>query len=180
MLLTNNEELYEKAKKLRDMAFIKERRFVHHEIGFNYRMTNMQAAVGLAQLEQIENFVEARRRNAKLYNELLKDVEGITLPPEKEWVKNVYWMYSILIDEERFGINRDQLMNRLNDKGIETRPFFVPMNQQPVLQKLGFDSKNHYSISEMLSNFGINLPSSSSISNKDIIFICNEIKNAAI
>lgn len=177
MLVTNDEETYEKAKKLRDMAFTKERRFLHHEIGFNYRMTNMQAAVGLAQIEQIENFVEARRRNAKLYNELLKDVKAITLPPEKEWAKNVYWMYSILINDDKFGVTAKELMKKLSEKGIETRSFFVPMHQQPLFHKLGHQFKGNYQISEKLCDSGINLPSSSSLTENEMIFISKQIKN---
>lgn len=95
MVVTNNEEMAETARILGAMAFIKEKRFLHPRVGFNYRLTNLQAAVGLAQLENIEELVAIRRRNAKLYNSLLREVTGITLPPELSHVKNVYWTYSI-------------------------------------------------------------------------------------
>jgi perosamine synthetase len=176
MLLTNNKGIYEKAKRLKDMAFTEERRFLHYDVGFNYRMTNMQAAIGLAQLEKINTYVEARRRNAKLYNELLKDIEGIKLPSEKKWAKNVYWMYSILVDEKKFGMSRDALMNTLADEGIDTRPFFVPMHQQPVLRERGlFGGEESYPIAEELSKNGLNLPSSSSLSKNDIELVSNII-----
>ena len=109
MIVTNNEEIAEKAQSLKDLAFSKDRRFLHTDPGFNYRMTNIQAAIGLAQFERIDELVEMRRRNAHLYKDYLKDVEGVKLPVEKEWVKNVYWMYGILI-EEAFGMSRDELM----------------------------------------------------------------------
>jgi len=176
MLLTNDEKIYERAKILKDMAFIKERRFLHYEVGYNYRMTNMQAAIGLAQLERIDEYVEARRRNAKLYNNLLKDIEGITLPPEKEWAKNVYWMYSILVDKEKFGISRDELMKKLEEKGIETRPFFIPMHQQPIFNKMELFRGEKYHIAKKLSQEGINLPSSSSLTRKEIEDIVQIIK----
>lgn len=176
MLLTDEKKIYERANMLKDMAFTKERRFLHYEIGYNYRMTNLQAAIGLAQLERIDEFVEARRRNARLYNKLLRDVEGITLPPEKEWAKNVYWMYSILINKEKFGMSRDELMKRLGEKRVETRPFFVPMHQQPVFRRLGLFRDEKYPVAERLSSEGLNLPSSSSLTEKDIYLIVNKIK----
>ncbi len=177
MLLTNDKKIYEKAKTLKDMAFIKERRFLHYEVGYNYRMTNMQAAIGLAQFERIDEYIEARRKNAKLYNNLLKDIEGITLPPEKKWAKNVYWMYSILINRDKFGMTRDELMKKLAEKGIETRPFFIPMHHQPVFRNMGLFNGENYPIAEKLSNEGLNLPSSSSLTKKEIENICDIILN---
>ena len=180
MILTDEKKIYERANMLKDMAFTKERRFLHYEIGYNYRMTNLQAAIGLAQLEKIDEFVEARRRNAKLYNKLLRDVKGITLPPEKEWAKNVYWMYSILINEEEFGMSRDELMKSLGEKGIETRPFFVPMHQQPVFRRLGLFVGERYLVADRLSKDGLNLPSSSSLTDRDIYLIVKKIKEILI
>jgi perosamine synthetase len=135
MIVTNNEEITEKAQSLKDLAFSKERRFLHTDLGFNYRMTNIQAAIGLAQFERIDELVEMRRRNAQLYNGYLKDVEGVKLPVEKEWAKNVYWMYSILIEDE-YGMSMANLATELEKKGIETRTFFIPMHEQPVFKHM--------------------------------------------
>jgi len=108
MIVTNNEKYAERAKLLKNHAFTKPR-FVHHEIGFNYRMTNIQAAIGLAQVENVDKLVEARIKNAQLYNQKLKDVKGVILPPEQSNVKNVYWMYGILIEKE-FGMSAKEVM----------------------------------------------------------------------
>ncbi len=180
MIVTDDEEIAEKARLLRNMAFPERKRiYVHSELGFNYRMTNVQAAIGLAQLERIEEFVEMRRRNAYLYNEYLKDIEGITLPPEKEWAKNVYWMYSILIEPE-FGMSRDKLMEELEKRGIETRPFFTPMHMQPVFRKMGLFEGERYPVAEELSGKGMHLPSSSGLREEEIKYICNVIKNLKV
>ncbi|HDJ89349.1 MAG TPA: aminotransferase DegT, partial [Thermoprotei archaeon] len=166
----------EKARSLRNLAFPEGKRvYVHSELGFNYRMTNVQAAIGLAQLERIDEFVEMRRKNAYLYNECLKDIESITLPPEKEWAKNVYWMYSILIEPE-FGMSRDKLMEELEKRGIETRPFFTPMHMQPVFRKMGSFEGERYPVAEELSRKGVHLPSSSGLREEEIEYICNIIK----
>ena len=175
MIVTNDEEIAEKAKSLKDLAFSKERRFLHTDLGFNYRMTNIQAAIGLAQLERIDELVERRRKNAHLYNELLKDIEGIRLPIEKEWAKNVYWMYSILV-EDKFGMSREELMSELEKKGIETRTFFIPMHVQPVFQNMGLFKGERYPVAEELARKGLYLPSSSGLSREEIEHICDEIR----
>jgi perosamine synthetase len=174
MIVTDNEEIAEKARMLGDMAFVKERRFLHPKVGFNYRLTNLQAALGLAQLECIEELVAIRRINARLYNSLLKDVEGITLPPELSHVKNVYWMYSILVEPE-FGISRDELMKKLERKGIETRTFFIPMHMQPFFPK----NKEEYPVAVALSEKGLNLPSGATLSKEDISYVAEVIRNEA-
>lgn len=175
MIVTNNEEIAERAQSLKDLAFSKERRFLHTDLGFNYRMTNVQAAIGLAQLERIDELVERRRNNAYLYNSLLKDIKGIRSPIEKEWAKNVYWMYSILI-EDRFGMNRDDLMKRLENKGIETRTFFIPMHRQPVFKETKVFKNENYPIAEELSRKGMYLSSSTGLMREQIEYICNTIK----
>jgi perosamine synthetase len=178
MVVTNDEEIAERAKSLRNLCFPKEKRiYLHSEVGYNYRMTNIQAAIGLAQFERIDKLAEMRRRNAHLYNEYLKDMEGIRLPVEKEWAKNVYWMYSILIEDE-FGMSRDELMDSLMEQGIETRTFFVPMHEQSVFQNMGlFKFKGEsYPVAEELARKGMYLPSSSGLKEGEIKFICNGIK----
>jgi len=178
MIVTNDEKIAERARRLKDQAYSPERRFLHTDIGFNYRMTNIQAAIGLAQLEHIDEFVEKRRRNAYLYNSRLKDVPGITLPPEKEWAKNVYWMYSILIEDE-FGMSRDELMERLKERGIETRTFFIPMHEQPAFLNLGLFKGERYPVAERLGKQGLYLPSSSGLRKEDINYICQVIKEVS-
>jgi len=175
MIVTNKREIAERARSLKDLAYSKERRFLHTDLGFNYRMTNIQAAIGLAQFHRIDELVERRRKNAHLYNGLLKDIEGIKLPVEKEWAKNVYWMYSILIENE-FGISRDELVHRLAEKGIETRTFFIAMHQQPVFANMRLFKRESYPIAEELSRRGLYLPSSSGLSEEEIGYICGAIK----
>jgi len=175
MIVTNDEEIAERAKSLRNLCFPKgERIYLHSGVGYNYRMTNIQAAIGLAQFERIDEFVEMRRKNAYLYNEYLKDVEGIKLPPEKEWAKNVYWMYSILIEQE-FEMSRDKLIEKLREKGIETRSFFIPLHKQPVFKKMGLFDGEKYSIAKELSEKGMHLPSGSGLKGEEVGQVCRAI-----
>ena len=178
MVITNNQKWAEKAKLLRNHYF-GQPRFLHQGLGYNYRLTNMQAALGLAQLERIEELVKARRNNAFTYNQFLKDVPGLTLPPEKDWAKNVYWMYGLLVNDN-FGLSMPQLREKLLEKGIDSRTFFIGMHQQPAYQKddLRFpDLNGNYPISEQLTQKGFYLPSSSHLTKEQIIFITDTIKN---
>lgn len=176
MIITDNAEIAEKAKLLRNLAFAKEKRFLHRHIGFNYRMTNIQAAIGVAQLARIDEFINKKRQLASLYNSLLGDVPGITLPCEKSWAKNVYWMYGILIGPE-FGMTRDELMAKLYEKGIETRTFFIPMNQQPIFHKMGLFTKIKCPVADELSRRGLYLPSGVGLQPKQIEYVCQMIKD---
>ncbi len=175
MITTNNAEFAEICQNLRDHAFSTERHFWHKYIGFNYRMTNLQAAVGVAQTERLNEFVEARRRNAALYTELLKDIPGLVTPPEAGWAKNVYWMYSLLVEDE-FGMTRDQLRAYLARHGIETRTFFIPMHLQPIYYE-AFKGQ-HYPVAEMLCRRGFYLPSASSLTERQIRYITQTIHQA--
>ncbi len=177
MCVTNNKEVAERMKKLRN-HFFGTPRFLHQEVGYNYRLTNIQAAIGLAQVEKIDTYVEARINNAQLYNSYLKDVPGIVLPPNKEWAKNVYWMYGILIEPE-FGMSMSELMEKLREKGVDTRTFFIGMHKQPMYQ--GDDERfpdctGSYPISDELEKKGLYLPSSSHLTEEQIKFICDVIK----
>ena len=175
MLVTDDEKIADRARRLKDLAYSPERRFLHTELGFNYRMTNIQAAIGLAQLEKIDEFAEMRRRNAHMYNSQLKDIVGITLPPEKEWAKSVYWMYSILIGHE-FGMSRSQFMRKLMEREIDTRTFFIPMHHQPAFLNIGLFKGESYPVAEELGEQGLYLPSSSGLHEEQIDFICQAIK----
>jgi perosamine synthetase len=173
MIVTNSDELAEKARLLRDQAYEKQRRFLHKYVGFNYRLTNVQAAIGLAQFDRINEFVGTRRRNAHTYNTLLRDVTGVVLPPEARWAKNVYWMYSVLLTDE-FGMDRDTLATRLREQGVDTRPFFYPIHLQPAYSAL-YEGEN-YPVAEKLSKVGMNLPSGNGLSEEQVIKVCEAIK----
>lgn len=172
MVVTSNKEVAEKARILRAHAFSEDKHFWHRYVGFNYRMSNLQAAIGVAQIEKIDKLVEIRRKNARIYNSLLKDVEGITLQPEARWAKNVHWMYSILTEDD-FGLDRDELMRELEKEGIETRTFFYPIHTQPIYAKYHVNEK--YPVADELSRKGVNLPSGSTLKEEEIEYIARSI-----
>ena len=176
MVVTNNEEIANKCKLLRNHAF-EENRFIHNEIGFNYRMTNIQAAIGVAQTAQANKLIEMRIENAKMYDKLLKGIKGITLPPRCSNSKNVYWMYGILVDKEKYGMDKDTLMEALKKTGIDTRSFFYPCNKQPAYLKLkNIDCEGEYKVSNTLYEKGFYLPSASCLTDKEIKRICETIR----
>jgi perosamine synthetase len=168
MVTTNDRQLADLCRNLRDHAFSPERHFWHKYIGFNYRMTNLQAAIGLAQTEQLDGFVAARRRNAALYNDLLAEIPGIVTPPEREDCLSVYWMYSVLVGDE-FGLRRDELRHYLAQHGIETRTFFIPMHLQPVYYECFRGER--YPVAEDLCRRGFYYPSASSLTETQIRYI---------
>ena len=179
MVVTNNEKLAEKMRLLKNHAFTKNR-FTHEEVGYNYRMTNIQAAIGLGQLEKIDKLIQMRINNANLYNKSLKSIKGLILPPSKSWAKNVYWMYGILLNKE-FGMARDKLREKLLEEGIDTRSFFIPAHRQPVFKKKSAkfavpDASGKYPVSDYLGDNGLYLPSSSHLPKEDIARITGAIK----
>lgn len=162
MCVTNDDELAEKMRLLKDHGMSREKRYFHTVVGFNFRMTNIQAAIGVAQLEKLEQFVERKRRNAALYHALLKDVKGLGLPREENWAKSVYWMYSILVQPE-YGMSREKLMEKLKAAGIDSRPFFHPLHRQPM-----YETEERFPVAEDVSEQGMNLPSSTKLTEEDI------------
>lgn len=174
MVVTDNEDLAEKMRIVRAHGMDPNRRYWHTVLGYNYRMTNIQAALGVAQMERIDQIVEQKRRNAAVYNKELKDIPGIILPPELVWAKNIYWLYSILVDEKKFGISSQELECQLKEKGIETRIFFPPVHKQPI-----YNTGQNLLVSERLSRCGLSLPSSVNLSKDEILRICRAIKSIA-
>lgn len=174
MLVTNNEIYGERAKYLSNQTktTINNKGVYHEEIGYNFRMPNILAAMGCAQLENIDEYTRTKRENADLYNKLLKDTKGITLPVEKEYAQNVHWLYSILIEDD-YKINRDELIKKLYEKGIDTRPFFMSVHKMNPYKECRCGDMR---ITEDLEKRGINLPSSVSLKKEDIEFICECIK----
>lgn len=173
MVTTNNPELAETVRTLRDHAFSKERHFWHKYIGYSFRMTNLQAAVGLAQTEQMDGFVARRRDNAAAYTSLLREIPGLTLPVQESWARNVYWMYGVLVEDE-FGITRDELRRCLAEQGIETRTFFIPMHLQPIYYE---DYRGErYPVAEDLCRRGLYFPSASSLTQREIEFVVQAVR----
>jgi len=180
MVTTNDDEIAEKVRKLRDQGYNPSLRkwLVHDIVGYNYRLTNLQAAIGLAQLERIEVFINRHRENAHYYNSLLKDIPGITLPPEMPWAKNVYWMYTCLINEEITGVTRDEVIQMLETYGIDSRATFLPIHMQPPYKN--YYSQEKYPIAEMLGKRGINLPSGNTLTKIEIEYIVDILKELLI
>lgn len=166
MCLTNNEELAEKMYILRDHGMNPHKKYWHDVIGFNYRMTNLQAALGLAQLSKIDNIIRKKRVISKMYSSFFEDLEDITLPPEMPWAKNVFWLYSLLV---RKG-NRDEILLKMHEKGVETRPLFYPIHTMPPYQDLEV-----YPIAEKLSESGLSLPSSTKLKEEQIYEIAQNL-----
>lgn len=165
MVVTNDEEVAEESRLLRDHYFTAGTHFWHKHVGFSYRMSSLQAAVGLAQVERIDELVNVRRENAAYYNSLLEDVDGVKLPPNEEWANPVYWMYSILLDE------RDYVKAKLWEDEIETRTFFIPLHFQPPFKQL-----RSFPVAEDLANRGINLPSGATLTKQEIERVVEVIK----
>jgi len=173
MCLTNDEELAERMRVLRDHGMRPEKRYWHEVVGYNYRMTNLQAAIGVAQLAKIDKFINKKRKIARIYAEELSNIEGITLHPEMPWAKCVYWLYSILIDDRKLKVNRDKLMEKLSEQGIETRRFFYPLHEMPIYKEY---ARFSYPISSSISVMGMNLPSGVTLSEDDIRYIARKVK----
>ncbi len=176
MVVTSDPEIAAKSRSFKDLAYSPTKRFLHVGVGFNYRMTNVQAAIGLAQFGNIDRYVEARRQHARTYNRLLGDIPGLTLPREKEGVKNVYWMYGVVVEKE-FGMSRDELQKKLEEKGIETRTFFFPMNQQPIFHERGLFRGETHPVAEALGRKGLYLPSSTGLTDKEMETVCQAIRD---
>lgn len=173
MVVTNDRRLFERLRLLRNLGFTTPR-FRHEVLGFNFRMTGYQAAIGLAQLGRIDRILEEKRRVAACYNSHLRDTPGIQCPPEEQWAYNVYWMYAITIGPE-FGLSRDELAEALRKRGIDTRTFFCPMNMQPCLQSLPGFRVVSCPVAEELWRTGMYLPSTYTLSSSSIGQICETI-----
>ncbi len=167
MVVTNDHVLAARARLHRNLCFKEGRRFYHEELGGNYRMTNLQAAVGSAQTERIKEFVEIKRRNGASYNRHLADIDHIQKPVEKEWAKNVYWMYGVVLDKAaKYTV--EGFVGKLKEKGVGTRPFFLGMHEQPVFRNLGLFKVEKHPVSELIARQGLYLPSGLTLTEEKI------------
>lgn len=174
MFVTDNDELAEYARLLHGQGMDANRRYWHPVIGYNYRMTNLSAAVGLAQLEKIDEQIHLREKIAELYRERLEGLKGIELQTEQTWASHVYWMFNVILDPE-FWQTRDEIMNYLGEKGIETRPLFYPGHILPPY--VGSTDERTFPVAENLSANGISLPTWTGLSEEKIDYICDKLKN---
>lgn len=176
MVLTNDEVLAERCRLTRNLFFSPKKRYVHEELGYNFRMTNLQAAIGCAQLERIDETVEKKRHIGHLYNELLKDVDGVQKPVEKtEYADNIYWVYGLVL-EDQIKADADEVMKRLGDEGIGCRGFFWGMHEQPVFQKMHLFDGERYPLSERLARRGFYIPSGLNLTDDDQQYVVEKLK----
>lgn len=157
MMLTSSPAYAEKARSLRNLCFRRERRFYHKELGHNFRLTNLQAAVGLAQLERIDELVARKRWMGQAYTERLLGIPGLQLPVEEIWAKNVYWMYGVVMGEST-GMDAAEFGRRLLDRGVDTRPFFLGMHEQPAFHEQGLFCGECYPVAERIARQGLYCP----------------------
>jgi perosamine synthetase len=177
MLLVDDDELAARARRMRNLGFQPGRRFVHAELGFNFRLTNMQAALGVAQVERIEEIVARKRAMGKAYSQRLSQFSGLELQVEQPGSRCVYWMYGLIVREEA-GLDATELALRLGQRGIETRPFFLGMHEQPVLRERGLFAGQTYPVTERLARQGLYLPSGLGLTESQIDRICQAVREA--
>ena len=176
MLLTDNPELAERSRSLRNVCFQKKQRFVHDELGWNYRMTNLQAALGVAQVDQLDTFIERKKEIGAYYQEEFAEFGHVQRPLERtDYADNVYWVYGLVVKDSS-SINAQDVMAKLGKKGIGTRPFFWPLHIQPVLEKYGFSVQNKLPNSEKIANNGFYLPSGLSLIDDELAQVAKAVK----
>jgi len=175
MLLTDDPRLADNARSLRNLAFQPNRRFYHEKLGFNFRMTNLQAALGLGQLERMDQIVAKKRWIGQEYTRRLKVLSSVQLPPEESWARNIYWMYGLVLSEE-LGIGATELAIRLKERGVETRPFFLGMHEQPALHRRGLFLNENYPVAGRLAKQGLYLPSGLALSKDELEHVCDAVE----
>lgn len=177
IVVTNDEDLYKKALYYKNLCFPLDapRNYIHNDIGFNYRMSNLHAAIGFAQVEKADTYRAMRIHNAEIYRKYLQHTVGITLQVTQEDVRHVHWMNGILVDPLKYGKTREELMNHLKEKNIDSRLFFTGMHKQPSLLTFGCSGSGEYPVTENLGSNGLYLPSGSNLTEEQITYICKII-----
>lgn len=177
MVLTDNDRLAERCRSLRNLCFQPKKRFVHEELGYNFRMTNLQAALGVAQLERLDEFVARKRRMGQRYTERFKGVEGLELMPARtEYAENIYWVYGLVLKDE-VPFDAEEAMRRLGRKGIGARPFFCPMHEQPVFRRMGLFEGERYPVAERLARRGFYVPSGMALTDAQMEEVAAGVKS---
>ena len=168
MIVTNDEQLAERCRSLRNLCFKPQNRFVHEELGWNFRMSNLQAAIGVAQLERLDEFVVRKRRMGQLYTKLLSDIPGLQLPvPQTDYAANIYWVYGVVLKDD-VPFDATEAMRRLGQHKIGTRPFFWPMHEQPVFRKMGLFEGESCPVAERIARRGFYIPSGLALTDEQV------------
>jgi len=176
MVVTDDARLAGRCRNLRNLCFQPERRFRHEELGWNYRMTNLQAALGLAQLERLPEFVEKKRSMGRLYTELLAGVAGLELPVlSTDYAESIFWVYGLVLGAD-VPFEADEMMRRLDAQRIGTRPFFWCMHEQPVFGKEGLFAGETYPVAERIARRGFYVPSGLALRRSDIERVAGAVK----
>jgi perosamine synthetase len=159
LVVTDDDALADRCRSLRNLCFVPERQFVHEELGWNFRMTNLQAAVGLAQLERMDEFVARKRHSFARYMELLRGVEEIQLPvASTDFAENINWVFGVVLDDA-VPFDAVGAIKRLAEQGVGTRPFFWPIHEQPVYRRMGLFAGEKYPCAARIARRGFYLPS---------------------
>jgi perosamine synthetase len=175
MVITNDPALAKRCRDLRNLCFRSDRRFLHTEHGHQFRLTNMQAALGVNQVKRIESIVDRKRDIAARYHAALCDIAGIQLPMEHDWAKSVFWVYSILLSDDR-PLEAVAFATALKEREIETRPFFLGMHEQPVFHDMGLFKDEHYPVTERIARKGLYVPSGLAITEDQIDRVCDAVR----
>ena len=174
MVLTDDPELAERVRSFRNLCFQPKRRFHHEELGFNFRLTNLQAALGVAQLERIDEIIARKRWIGQEYNRRLTGTKNLQLPVEEPWARNVYWMYGVVLSEQS-GMDAPAFAQRLKDHGIETRPFFLGLHEQPVFHERELFLGQRHPVAERIARQGLYLPSGLALTVGQIDRVCDAV-----
>jgi perosamine synthetase len=176
MIVTDDEKIAQKCRSLRNLGFNAQRRFVHEELGWNLRMTNLQAALGLGQIERLEQTVAKKRSIGRRYRELLHDDNRLQLPPERTTGgENIYWVFGLVLSDA-VSFDAQEMMHRLAEKKIGTRPFFWPMHEQPVLKRMGLFKDMSLPVSERIARRGFYVPSGLALTGEQMVEVAAAVK----
>lgn len=175
MVLCNDDALAARCRSLRNLSFVPERRFVHHELGHNFRMSNIQAAIGVAQMEKLPESLRKKRAIGARYQELLKDVRGVQLPLERTpYAENLYWVFGLVLNDE-VPFEEQECERRLQALGVGTRPFFWPMHEQPVFLEQGLFKGERYPVAERIARRGLYVPTGLALTDEDMRYVSVQV-----
>ena len=176
MVLCDDDAIADRSRALRNLFFAPPRRYVHREMGYNFRMSNLQAALGVAQLEKIEGSIKKKRAIGAGYQERLRGLQGVQLPLERtQYAENIYWVFGLVLDEG-LPFDGEECESRLRARGVATRPFFWPMHEQPVFVEQGLFKGERYPVAERLARRGFYIPSGLALTEEQMDFVAEQIK----